>query len=526
MRKVVCTRRKLLIDAALTPLVLVGGPWRAAAANGTPPAMALPTWIGAQRARSSGYLLRNISPPGPVERSVEVRNIAPDRLAAAHRAAVVPDAPLRFEGDRFIQRIVPSAGSVLAADRGKPDEPDYAFHWIRDSSLIMRAIATHLASDQARPAAALAERWLDYLRFSRSLQLLQPTVGPGEVRFNLDGSEDYLQWSRPQFDGPPLRALAMLHYRSLVEIAHQSELTTLLTEALRQDLDEVAEHWNSPGFDLWEEYLGHDFHARTVQVGALQAGARWARGCGDRERAERYGVVERQLRAALAEHWLPAKGYYGFHAGSLVYWDGKERVKPGDNFDAAVVTAAVHSRLTEGPCSLLDDRVLASAIVAEDLFTGIYAINVRRRNDEGILYGRYAGDTYYGGNPFVFITLEFAEAYYRIAALLARRRSYVVTPLNRTFLARALSRAGGRHLPNRTGEVLEDAALRRALLRGLILRGDDILRAVQRLTPASGELPEQFDQHDGSVASSRNVSWSHAALLAATQARLEASRVI
>ena len=77
-------------------------------------------------------------------------------------------------------------------------------------------------------------------------------------------------------------------------------------------------------------------------------------------RAEFYAKTEQQLREALEDHWLQAKGIYGFHVGRKVYWDGKERAKPGDNFDAAVVTAAVHSRLTDGRYSLLDDRIRSS----------------------------------------------------------------------------------------------------------------------------------------------------------------------
>ena len=34
----------------------------------------------------------------------------------------------------------------------------------------------------------------------------------GEPRFNPDGTIDIFRWSRPQYDGPALRALACLHY--------------------------------------------------------------------------------------------------------------------------------------------------------------------------------------------------------------------------------------------------------------------------------------------------------------------------
>jgi GH15 family glucan-1,4-alpha-glucosidase len=115
-----------------------------------------------------------------------------------------------------------------------------------------------------------------------------------------------------------------------------------------------------------------------------------------------------------------------------------------------------------------------------------------------------------------------AEGYYDMARLLAPRRSFPVTHLNRSFLERAWGRAGFQGAPRTDDNALSGAARRKALLRGLILRGDDILRAVRRFTPASGELPEQFDQHSGASASCPNLSWSHAAFLAATHARAAA----
>jgi glucoamylase len=112
-----------------------------------------------------------------------------------------------------------------------------------------------------------------------------------------------------------------------------------------------------------------------------------------------------------------------------------------------------------------------------------------------------------------------AEGYYGIARMLAPRTSFAVTPLNRSFLERAWVRGGLSGQFAQHDNAVAGADHRRGLLRGLILRGDDILRAVRRFTPASGELPEQFDQASGAPASSPNLSWSHAAFLAATHAR-------
>ncbi len=523
------TRRQALAGIVLSPLL---GAWHPRARAGTSSLQAgdalddraLINWIASQRALSIRHLLRNISSAEAGERSVESVHIAVDRAGIASIEA--GKGLLRIAGGRVIQRIVPLPGSVAAAAMGKPGEPDYFFHWVRDSALVMRALATVAAASPSAETVAYGQRLADFIRFSRLLQKSGSPEGLGEVRYNLDGSQDILRWSRPQFDGAALRALALMRLDTLQRGALSAELAAGLDEVLHTDLDYVAANWQREGFDLWEEYRGHDFHARVVQMAALEAGARRAGGRDDRERAQRYGTGAAGLRTALEPHWLADRGYYGFFVGPKMYWDGTwdgtQRVKPGDNFDAAVVLAAVHGRLAEGRYSLLDDRIMACAIHAEELFEGLYGINHARHDQEGVLSGRYAGDTYYGGNPMVFLTLEVAEGYYDIARLLAGRTSFAVTQLNRSFLERAWVRACVRSTAGPGEDALAGAARRRGLLRGCILRADDILRAVRRFTPASGELPEQFDQHTGAPASCPNLSWSHAAFLAAVQARAAA----
>jgi glucoamylase len=226
---------------------------------------------------------------------------------------------------------------------------------------------------------------------------------------------------------------------------------------------------------------------------------------------------------AMDAHWSAGKGYLGFFLGPKTHWDRSVREKPGDNLDSAVLLAALHSRRQEGPHSLLDARVLATAVKVEDLFASLYAVNRNRSAGEGVVIGRYEGDTYYGGNPFVFITLGFAEMHYRMVPILGGGAHFQVTALNKEFLGRVLLRAGSREPLEPGMDALAPPARKAALLRGLVLRGDDILRAVRRLAaPKGGGLSEQFDQESGVAPSSHDLSWSHAAFLSATDARRDA----
>src|SRR5262249_14400356 len=140
-----------------------------------------------------------------------------------------------------------AVGSVLAspAIADWDPEPDYFFHWVRDSAIAMRSVA-ELMEDASTDAEQ--RRWRshfqDFVRFSLVLSelkgaqflershhrqatqrdarnFLRPESGIraltgdrllGEPRFNPDGTIDILRWSRPQYDGTALRALACLRY--------------------------------------------------------------------------------------------------------------------------------------------------------------------------------------------------------------------------------------------------------------------------------------------------------------------------
>lgn len=483
----------------------------------------LEAWFASQRRLSSAHVLSNIAPAMTFQRDVEAKFIAPSRREIVSRGAAAAQPSIWLQGDRVRQQIVPRAGSVAAAPPGAPHEPDYFFHWVRDSALVMRALATLCATGPADQTAVYDERLAEFIHFSRSLQESAAPEGLGEVRFNMDGSQDFLLWNRPQFDGPALRALALMHYEDLRKEQLSKAVRTVLGEVVQADLDYIEVNWARPCFDLWEELKGHDFHARAVQAAALSAGIRRASSNEDQARAGRYEAARRGLHAAMHEHWLAERGYYGFFSGKTVDLEGVEQIKPGDNLDTAVLMAAVHARTTEGPYSLLDDRMLATAVKLEDFFSERYAFNHRLSANEGILYGRYQGDAYFGGNAWAFITLTVAEAYYRLAELIARGASLRLTPLNRSFLVRAMQRADQTVTESGDNALSLDALrMRRTFVAGLLLRGDDILRTIRRVSPTSGALPEQYDQESGAPASASNLSWSHAALLAATDARAAA----
>ncbi len=441
----------------------------------------------------------------------------------------------------FGQTIVPAKGAVLAARQiafYDPD-PDYFFHWLRDSTAIVDALRSLLADGATERAAAV--RFTDFLRFSlrlgdqRGAALLErgdfrQAVDPaylqyvrsdadllqvegertlGETRFNPDGTLDIIQWPRPQNDGPALRALTVLRYwRS--GTFKDTDAAALMRTLIAGDLAYTVRQRAAPCFDIWEEEVCHPYYTRLVQRAALLAGASWARELGQGENATRYEDAARELAARLDVYWSAQKGHYL----SRVSVSGGD---PAKLLDSATMLAVVHAGLTCGRHSVLDPRVHATWHKLELLFAAGYPINEDRGTGFGPAFGRYIGDVYYEGGAWYVTTLAFAELYYRLATAVAGGAALHATPENAGFLAACVNA----DLPQAEPLVLTTAQ-RDTLFHGLLEKGDAIMRTVQRYTPPTGELSEQFDQHTGVQRSAKHLSWSYAALITAVDARRQA----
>ena len=98
---------------------------------------------------------------------------------ARHSSAAMENAisatHLTRRREAFGQSVTPARGSVLASPvvADWNPQPDYFFHWLRDSAIVMRAVA-ELMEDAAD--AAERGRWQrhfeDFVRFSLTLGLL------------------------------------------------------------------------------------------------------------------------------------------------------------------------------------------------------------------------------------------------------------------------------------------------------------------------------------------------------------------
>ncbi len=439
-------------------------------------AAGLDAWVRAQQERSWVLLHENISPREPKQ----------------------PGGPR------------PLAGIVVAALQRR--DPDYYFHWVRDSAEVMRLVARAAGERRAyAPVARVDREFGDFLRLSRRLQQTPSPYGLGEPRYTVSGEVDPLPWSRPQFDGPAQRALAVLAYlASGTPGSRAAQQREQAIEVLTMDLDFLTTVWNQRGFDAWEEYRADSYSTRLVQLAALERGARWLEGNAPRAgHPIAYRDCATRLEALLEDHWDPARGYLKAQL-AVVATDGYTAKKT--DLDSEVIVAVVDAARDGDRHSVLDDRVQATVAVLEQLFRSTYPIN--QRSDVGLAYGRYAGDAYYGGNAWYFITAYYASFYYRLAARLEGGAPLAVTTRNLEFLRSALGEPAA--TPLAAGSAVQPgSALHGALAAALRRKADGVLERLRLHTPADGQLYEQIDARTGAPASSRGIAWSHAALLEA-----------
>jgi glucoamylase len=447
------------------------------------------------------------------------------RLSAAGMLRSISATDLRMHRPGFSQTVVPAPGSVLASPRygDWTSEPDYFFHWLRDSALIMQAVIGRIEAGDS--SADWAGHFGDFVRFSLEIsrisgrqfletvdfrsgvradlrQFLRPDEEVAavegertlaEVRTNADGTLDFTRWSRPQNDGPALRALAAMRFEALGPV-QDDQAREGLEELVLGDLDFTQRHWAEPCHDIWEEESAHHYYTQVAQLAALRSGADWATRRGDAVRAARFRDAATALAPRLDDYWSPEERIYRCTLRPA----GPERQKV---LDIAVILGAVHAGLAEGRHSVLDDRVQATLLQLEAVFESAFAINRARGPGLGVALGRYPGDRFFDGGAWYIATFGAAELCYRLAAAI---------------------RSGAASDAGYDTPLARGAADRDGLVRALLARGDATMAMARRFVPPTGELSEQFDPDTGEQKSARDLSWSYAAFLTAYDARRRA----
>ncbi|KAL1408244.1 glycoside hydrolase 15 protein [Vanrija albida] len=466
----------------------------------------------------------------------------------------------RVAWTRTLDNIGAAAGAsdgivVASPSKGETsDVPNYFFTWTRDSALTVSSLLPALVPDaylrpweDSNTTAARKENRTnppveDVLRsYVHAEEMIQAqsnpsgdlwTGGLSEPKFNVDYSPYTGDWGRPQRDGPALRALSLIPYANyLLDRGTKEDVEYVTTHlynpkayrvaarsVIKNDLEEVSNTWNRPGFDLWEELNGYHLWGEAVTRRALQAGAKLAYRLGDGGAGAFYAS-----QAKLIEGGLPRY----FSNWDQVWLANFPPSRARSGLDSATLLSAIHAGsrgVDDEPYELSPAHatVLGTVQAYIKSFDGLYEVNAGRNWTEGWLVGRYAEDVYDGvgesqGHPWFICTHSVAHV------LLLAHNSFVDAgriPLDSHTQAfwNDLLRVGD--TPAEGSWTAGSGEFARAT--NALSDTAEAFMEKASLHVAKGRMSEQIDRDTGAQRGAHDLTWSYASFLDLARAREKA----
>ena len=399
------------------------------------------------------------------------------------------------------------AGTVVASP--SKSSPDYFYHWVRDAALVMSTIYEAMEREtDAVKKARLEGLMFDYVEKVKTHQMASGFWSLGEPKYYVSGAPYLEPWGRPQHDGPALRAVTLIKFANyLIEKGDEKwVLDNLYTPTLpalspiKMDLEYVAIHYGSQGFDYWEEVTGLHFSTAMAMRKALDSGSKLARRLGDHGAAEYYLDKSVEVSRLVERFWNKDKGYIestidqsaGFYKSQI---------------DIAVILGVHHGDNNDGFFAVDDWRVMQTAYRIEESFKNIYSINSRNLGPTlGTAIGRYPEDTYDGyrtdreGNPWFLATFAMAEYYLRLAKKVEKSSRFHAG--NYCYYLKLDS------CKNLT--LASDQTLIEQLVFELKLKADSFLKRAEFHSGKEGRMDEQMSRYNGFMMGAPDLTWSYA----------------
>ncbi|KAJ5546967.1 hypothetical protein N7494_004552 [Penicillium frequentans] len=403
-------------------------------------------------------------------------------------------------------KVTGASSGIVVASPSKVN-PDYFYTWTRDAALTLKVLVDRFIAGDSSLESTIQQ----YISAQAKLQTISNPSGDlsdgsglGEPKFNVDITAFTGDWGRPQRDGPALRATALIAYGNyLISAGQESVVTSNIWPIVQNDLNYVAQYWNQTGFDLWEEIQGSSFFTIAAQHRALVEGSAFAQSLG--QSCTGCDSQAPQVLCFLQEFWngtsvisnLANDGRSGLDANSLI--SSIQTFDPEAACDDA----------TFQPCSA---RALSNHKLVVDSFRSIYSVNSGKSAGDAVAIGRYAEDTYQGGNPWYLATLAAAEQLYDALLQWNKQGSLAVTQTSLPFFQALVSSAA-------TGNYSSSSSTYSSLTSAVKTYADEFMSIVQQYTPSNGSLAEQFTRDNGTPTSAGDLTWSYAAFLTAEDRR-------
>jgi len=388
---------------------------------------------------------------------------------------------------------IDGSGAVVAAPDYNTPGGSYYYHWERDGALSMGALLKTAGSiDEVKTQMEAYTNWV------AKVQVASDPHGESvltEPKYFIPNGTVYTgAWCRPQNDGPGLRATTLIAWADALKAANATTSTNGpdLWSLIHTDLDWAADNWQSNGCDLWEEIRSTDFFWNRFTIrAALTKGAAFAQAQGDSDRSNKYAAAAKAVGDTLEGHY-----------DSGFVFESSSRKK-----DAAVICAFNDGYLGDGVFSASSKEVAGTISTLNTLFCNSFAVNQAdtKAGVPGILYGRYEGDNYAGGNPWILLTAALAELLYRGAAEV-QTTAAMDTAAYSTW-APVLGLDAAQFDATTTAKAMAGAA-------------DGVLVRLRTHVKAGGfHLNEQIDRNSGNPMAAKDLTWSYATMLKAVHAR-------
>ncbi|KAK3314938.1 glucan 1, 4-alpha-glucosidase [Apodospora peruviana] len=402
-----------------------------------------------------------------------------------------------------------AAPGVVVASPSKSN-PDYWYTWTRDASLVFKLVVDTFANSYD---SNLQTNIQNFIISQAKLQgVSNPSgsfsngAGLGEPKFYVDLTQYTGAWGRPQRDGPPLRAIALVNYAKwLVNNGYSSTARDVVWPVIKNDLAYTAQYWNQTGFDLWEEVNGSSFFTIASSHRALVEGAALASSLGTSCSA--CTAVAPQVLCFLQRFWQPNGNYIIAN----LFINGR------NGRDANTLLASIHTfdptvgcdANTFQPCS---DKALANHKAVTDSFRSIYGINNGKAQGTAVAVGRYSEDVYYNGNPWYLCTLAAAEQLYDALYVWKQQGSITVTSTSLAFFKDLV--------PSITAGTYDSgSATYTSIISAVSTYADGYVNIVAQYAQSEGGMPEQFDRNSGTPIGATHLTWSYAAFRSAADRR-------
>lgn len=282
-------------------------------------------------------------------------------------------------------------GMVIASPS---NDPPYKFHWIRDVSVVMRAIIESYKNNKDPKYFNLI---INYLENEFYVQNLNTICGLGEPKVNINGTPFNDPWGRPQNDGPALRGILLFEIYDLLEKDYPNILSNIVVPMINKDIKYIIENLNKTSFDLWEEIKGWHFYTRFVQLKFLKDYI--SHGKNNSNFNKKIDNIYLNFKNNIKDHICNNYLISSFNEyGHIV------RVN-----DASLLLAYCHVRfdkelLEEFPLELI--KINAYNLIND--FRNKYNKNFN-------MIGRYKNDKYYNGHLWPLCSLGLAQCFYKLS---------------------------------------------------------------------------------------------------------------